>query len=210
MAVIIEKIVNRPVESNCFVLYQARLKSCIVVDPGTSDCYELLNFLRQNQLLPDYIVLSHEHFDHLSGVNKLKDIFSSRIICSKECSSKISDKKKNMSVFYDQVGFQSYTGDIFIEDIDFKLEWGNTFLEFVIAKGHTDASICILTEHALFTGDTIIRNHKTVTKFPGGSKTDLSESIEMLFLRFKGKNLTVYPGHGDIFPFDELDINNIL
>jgi hydroxyacylglutathione hydrolase len=210
MAVLIERIVNKPVESNSFIIYQTGIDSCIVVDPGTTDCHELVDFFEQNKLLPEYIILSHEHFDHLTGVNRLKDTFGSKIICSKVCSGKIGDIKKNMSVFYDQIGFQSYTCDILVEDINFRLEWGNTFLEFVPSMGHTDASICIVTGHSLFTGDTIIPNHKTVTKFPGGSKTDLSKSIEMLFSRFKGKNFTVFPGHGDIFPFDELSINNLL
>ena len=62
--------------------------------------------------MPEYIFLTHEHFDHIWGVNLLKEIYNSHLICSLTCSQKIVNKKKNMSIFYNQVGFEIYPVDI--------------------------------------------------------------------------------------------------
>jgi hydroxyacylglutathione hydrolase len=198
MAILVKRVINRPVDSNCFVIYQKGCTKCIIVDPGTSDCAELFNFFQEHNLVPDYIFLTHEHFDHLCGVNKLKDSYGCKIVCSKLCSDKIVDRKKNMSVFYDQIGFQSYPADIFLEDINNKLVWNDIEFEF------TKCSVCISVENKLFTGDTIIKDHKTVIKFPGGSKEELLNTLDHLFLKFRDKNTLVFPGHGECFLLEEI------
>jgi hydroxyacylglutathione hydrolase len=204
MAILVKRVINRPVDSNCFVIYQNGGTRCIVIDPGTSDCAELFFFFQEQILVPDYIFLTHEHFDHLRGVNKLKDRYGCKIVCSKLCSDKIVDRKKNMSVFYDQVGFQSYPADIFLEDINNRIVWNDTEFEFIDTRGHTKCSVCISVENKLFTGDTIIKNHKTVIKFPGGNKEELMQSLDHLFLKFRDKNTLVFPGHGECFLLEEI------
>ena len=210
MEVIVKRIINKPIDSNSFILYQQTQNNCIVIDPGTKDCNELFEFFGKNHLKPDLIVLTHEHFDHIWGVNKLKDTFDCKIVCSGLCSGKISDKKKNMSLFYDQTGFQSYSGDIIVEEINYVLDWNDVKIEFIETKGHTEGSICLVVSDMLFTGDTMIMNHKTVTKFPGGSKKDLSGSLNLLFLKLKGRNLRVFPGHEEPFEFDKSIISDFI
>ena len=207
---IVACIKNKPIDSNCYVIYQDGNAGCIVVDPGTEECSELFQFFEIHSLIPEYIILTHEHFDHLWGVNKLKDFFSIKTICSVTCAEKIVDRKKNMSVFYNQVGFQSYPSDILIENTNCTFIWNTNKFEFVITEGHTDGSICIILEDKLFTGDTIIKNHKTVVKFPGGNKEKLDNSLKIIFSKFDGLKIHVYPGHGDCFYLDEIDIEEII
>ncbi len=204
MNVLIETIPNKPVDSNSFVIYMQEEGPCIIIDPGTEDCTDLIKFIKKTKLKPEYIFLTHEHFDHIWGVNKLKELYSCKIVCSLDCSIKIISKKKNMSLFYDQVGFETYPADIHIEDIDNRLEWNGKKIEFISTKGHTDASICILIDNNLFTGDTIIKNIKTVIKLPGGSKTKLLESLSLLNIKFTGKQIIIYSGHGESFLYDEI------
>lgn len=210
MDIFVKRIVNRPVDSNSFVIYRKEIANCIVIDPGTSDCMELFHFFREHNLNPDYIFLTHEHFDHIWGVNKLKETYDCKIICSKDCAEKIIGRKKNMSVFYDQIGFQSYPADILIENINHRIVWNDIEFEFIDSRGHTNGSVCIYVEDKLFTGDTIIKNHKTVIKFPGGSKEKLLNSLNLLFLKFDGNNVRVYPGHGESFFWEEVLIEQIV
>jgi hydroxyacylglutathione hydrolase len=105
MSILVERILNKPIDSNSFVIYTKENKSCILIDPGTEDSADLIFFIENNNLQPEFIFLTHEHFDHIWGVNKLKDIYNSRIVCSGDCASKIVDIKKNMSVFYNHILF---------------------------------------------------------------------------------------------------------
>ena len=204
MSVYIEKIINRPVDSNCFVIYSRVNERCIIVDPGTKDCKELVIFLESNRLCPEYIILTHEHFDHIWGVNKLKDLYGSKIICSALCSDKITNAKKNLSLFYDQVGFEVYPADITIEAINNTLKWDDITINFINTKGHSDGSISFFFDDNLFVGDLIIKGYKTITKLPGGNKDQSKESMRCIFSNFIPSKTVVYSGHGDIFTLDQI------
>lgn len=210
MNILVERIPNKPINSNSFVIYTKANNSCIIIDPGTEDCIDLFNFLKIRKLKPEYIFLTHEHFDHIWGVNKLKDTYNCKIVCSLNCSQRIIAKKKNMSIFYNQVGFETYPADIHIENIDNQIEWNGEKVEFIATQGHTDASICILIDNNLFTGDTVIKNIKTIIKLPGGSKTKLQESFSLINNKFKGKHIMINSGHGESFWYDELKVQKFV
>ena len=60
--------------------------------------------------------------------------------------------------------------------------------------GHTPGSVCLLMEHALFSGDTLFARSCGRVDLPGGSGTQMRASLELLRgLPFEG---AVYPGHG--------------
>lgn len=61
----VQRIINIPIPSNCFVLYnKVKGKNCVIVDPGGKSVAELFAFLDKEDLQPQYIILTHEHFDH--------------------------------------------------------------------------------------------------------------------------------------------------
>ena len=206
----IDRIVNSPINSNCFIIHKAGFSNCIIVDPGSKDNSEIINFITSRNLKPEYIILTHEHFDHIWGVNELKSRYNLKIISSQFCNDKIVDRKKNLSVFYDQIGFNSCKADILVEEINYRLLWNNHFFEFINTPGHTEGSICIYTESVLFTGDTLIKNEVTVTKLPSGNKEKLSLSLNKLIERFTEIKPIVFPGHGDSFSFSEIAQNRLL
>jgi hydroxyacylglutathione hydrolase len=205
----VKRIINNPIDSNSFVLYRKGYKNCVVVDPGTLGCENLLLFLNKSELIPEYIILTHEHFDHIWGINKLKDVYNSKIVCSEVCSVSITDIKKNMSVFYNQVGFKTYPADIIV-DSSSSILWHNIPIRFMETHGHTDGSMCILVDKKLFTGDTIIQNSKTVVKFPGGNREKLRLSLNMIFSRFMDKDIYVYPGHGSCCFLSEISNEDLI
>jgi hydroxyacylglutathione hydrolase len=202
-----KRIKNKPVDSNSYVIYRQGESSCVVIDPGTAGCADLLEFIHHHRIVPDYIFLTHEHFDHIWGVNKLKDSYHCKIVCTQDCAEKIVDKKKNMSIFYDQVGFETYSADIIVNN-NSKIQWSNSSFVFMETPGHTDGCLCISIDDKLFTGDTILKEFKTVVKLPGGSKKKLRRSLELIFSRFNGKSTEVYPGHGTIFFLEESSLEN--
>lgn len=209
MELLVELIRNNPIDSNCFVLYSYSNSDCIIVDPGTLDCKELLDFLLRKKLIPRYIILTHEHFDHIWGVSKLIELYDAKIVCSKKCFDLIIDKKRNLSLFYDQVGFEVYPVNLIVVS-DEVLKFGNYMIKFKETPGHSVGSISFWVNDMLFTGDVLINNCKTVTKLPGGSKKVLEETINDLQYLFKEKNMVVYPGHGVIFRFNEIDFSKII
>lgn len=74
------KIENYPVASNCYVLYdKSQGNTCILVDPGSENCDSLERTLEEHELLPEYIILTHEHFDHIWGCNYLTNKYKCKL-----------------------------------------------------------------------------------------------------------------------------------
>lgn len=199
----VHQIINSPVPSNCFVVYDKAVgEECIIIDPGSRRDNELFDFLDELCLTPKYIILTHEHFDHCWGVNELVERYTIPIVCSFLCAECIKYEKKNCSVFYNnKESFVITHPTIHVDAIGFKLSFEDYDVHFFVTPGHTDASICFTIGKCLFTGDTLIKDTRTVTKLPTGSVVRLKESLTFLS-SMKGKEFVVYPGHGNRFAFD--------
>lgn len=206
----VQQIINTPVTSNCFVLYDKTASNdCLIVDPGSKSDEDLFAFLEQVSLSPKYIILTHEHFDHCWGVNQLVKQYHIPIICSQLCAEAIQHEKRNCSVFYDnKISFTINSETISTESLGNKLSLWGTDILFYHTPGHTEASICFTVNDFLFTGDTLLKDTRTVTKLPTGSAVRLEES-KALFSKMQGNGFTVFPGHGEIFQLDEYDLNKI-
>lgn len=201
-------IVNSPVTSDCYVLFDKCYGTdCIIVDPGSRDNQELFTLIDGEGLSPKYIILTHEHFDHCWGVNQFVEKYHIPIICSQLCAEAIKSEKRNCSVFYDnREPFIIDSQTISTESLGSMFMFGMYEIRFYNTPGHTDASISFVIEDYLFTGDTLIKDEKTVTKLPTGSAVKLNESL-ILFASMCGKHYTIYPGHGKAFPLDGYDLS---
>lgn len=203
----VRKIINTPVSSNCFVLYDKKLSTnCIIVDPGSKYNEDLLSFLCAQKLKPDYIILTHEHFDHCWGVNNLVERYNIPIICTDSCIKCIANDKKNCSVFYDNSErFSIQSEAISIESINYELCLNGSIIRFFKTPGHTEASMSFLSENCLFTGDALIKGLRTVTKLPTGSQSKQEETVRK-FAELQGRGYKVFAGHGEPFLLDNYDL----
>lgn len=98
---------------------------------------------------------------------------------------------------------------ISIESIGYKLIFCGSQLEFYEPPGHSDASVCFVLNGCLFTGDALLKDLKTVTKLPTGSKEKQRYTLLDLYT-MQGQGLIVYPGHGDSFDLDGYDLSKAL
>jgi len=199
-------IVNKPISSNCHIVCGSN-DECIIIDPGSEDIVVYEQYLNDNHIVPIYIILTHEHFDHIWGVNKLRENYPGiRLICSEVCSERIQYKKKNYSLFFNGVGFEIGKADITLTEPISSMVWNNCDIRFIITQGHSEGSICIYFSelNVLFTGDTIIYGEKTVTKLKGGDINQLNQTLELLKRLFSARNPLLLTGHGESFYFNHI------
>lgn len=207
------KSVFHPIDSNMYVIVEDG--SALVVDPHVSE--DVLALLKENKVTKIDIILTHEHPDHTSGVNWLQDEFGAKLICHEECAAYIADEYNNRPILIsfilsirDQENgtneaenfnreFKSYVchADIvFKENMLYK--WNEHELKLIATPGHSKGSCCIILDDKLvFTGDSLIHNTPTITRFPGGSTKDYN-NITLPFLKSLDKNMRVLAGHGDL------------
>lgn len=201
------RFINHPVPSNTYVFYdETKGNECIIVDPGSKDSSDLVKFLESSDLYPKYIILTHEHFDHVWGTNTIKEKFGSHVVCSKVCAEKIGKPLKYFNLVYynDDAIFQIKDVDIIIDNFDYQLSWNGLSIKFLYTPGHSSSSMCIFFDGILFSGDTLIRGEKPVIKKRyEGSLAEFKKSIRLIFYTFK-PDTVVYSGHGDKFNLEEV------
>ena len=89
--------------------------------------------------------------------------------------------------------------DVIVEELDWKLMWGDVPIVSVNTPGHTNKGMCIEIGGCLFTGDTILYCTKPFLKSRyGASKSDLKNSIENIYHSYPD-DTKVFPGHGEQF-----------
>ena len=109
----------------------------------------------------DYILLTHEHYDHISGVNTWKKATGALVLCSKACAENIQNPKKSLAnhfkefcelqtwVVLDEIPASDpeYTclADQTFED-EMNLEWQGHFFRLFEIPGHSQGSIGILLD----------------------------------------------------------------
>jgi len=143
----------------------------------------------------DYIILTHEHFDHCGGAKKLKELSDASILMH-EKGAKTLENGEQWSASLFNASQESVEVEYKLRDGD-EINLGDFVLEVIHTPGHSKGSICLYEKNtaSLFSGDTIFA-HGGVgrTDFHGGDFIQLRESIKKL-LKLPIKNL--YPGHGD-------------
>ena len=60
-------------EQNASILYCDETNKCAIVDPG-GDIELLLKISKENNLIPEKILLTHGHIDHAGGAAELAEI----------------------------------------------------------------------------------------------------------------------------------------
>ena len=194
-------------ESNCYIL--AEDKKCVVIDPGES--VHLLTTLDEHGWEPELILLTHEHCDHMAGLDALREAYpQAHFAAAKNCNDGIQNTRLNMSRIMDvYLYFRGKLGihfdpivcrpaDEIIEE-NAQLSWRGHTLRLVPMPGHTPGSVGIfLDEKAFFSGDYLIPGEEPLLRFPGGD-ADSYEKITEPILRSLPAGIRVYPGHGEPF-----------
>lgn len=194
-------------ESNCYIL--ARDGACVVIDPN--DPVEVPALLLGRGWRPELVLLTHEHCDHMAGLEALRQQWpQSRVLCSEACDRGIQDPKRNMSQRMEvYLAFQGKTGVSYPPfvcrpadetfEAFYTMAWRGHRLRCVSLPGHTPGSICVFwDEKILFSGDYLLPGQEVILRLPGGSRADY-ETVTLPFLAALPPGLEVCPGHGDSF-----------
>jgi len=152
---------------------------------------EILDELKDKTL--KYILLTHGHFDHVLGVNGMKECTGAKVLVHKNDISRMEESANIMRTF-GVIGVETPKADDYINDNDI-LKFGNTEIKVIHTPGHTEGCVCYLIDGQLFSGDTLFRDSVGRCDLPGGNFSKLSDSIKNILFKLDD-NMVVYPGHG--------------
>lgn len=203
----VTRFVNSRFNSNTYIISHPEYDNVWVVDPGDTDgVFEWMK--NHHKSIITGILLTHAHFDHIYGMNNILSQFPISVVyvANEYGIETLSDPKKNGSKYTEEgpiVIMEGAVKRLFRNTV--KL-WDDTELQVLYTPGHSDDSVCFSVGSILFTGDTLIKDIKTVTKLKTGSVDKLLETQAML-KGLQGHDYIVYPGHGEMFELDGYDLD---
>ena len=143
----------------CYVVAEGN--SCIVIDPAW-DVSVIDNFLRDKNLIPEYVFFTHGHFDHTNNADKF--LRPRRLKGYMEKGDEVvCQLPADILEFYK--GSQNFM-------------WGKTLIAIIHTPGHTRGSVCIKIENLLFTGDTLFIGSIGRTDMPGSDPAKMIKSLQ--------------------------------
>ncbi len=139
-----------------------------IVDPGQAE--PVLDFLRNNQLSPSVILLTHEHNDHIGGLAQMLEHYPNCQVIGPSEVSGLVDKVVKDGDSFDLFGYQ---------------------VEVFKTAGHTKEHISYLVDDKLFCGDALF-SAGCGRVFTG----DFQAQFEALqVFNSLGDQILVYAGH---------------
>jgi len=194
----IDRLILGAYETNCYILREsAAAKDCLIVDAGLG-AGQLINFLKEHELNPVAVVLTHGHIDHIAGVAALRAQFADiKVYIHKVDAKMLTEAEHNLSALAG-VPFSADPADLFVEGGDV-IEQVGIKLQVLHTPGHTPGGICLYSrnEGIVFTDDTLFAGSVGRTDFPNGSMSQLLKSIREKLFTLPDETKT-YPGHGPI------------
>lgn len=120
-------------QSNYIWLLQDEQSHCVIVDPGEAG--PVIKVLQQNKIIPNAILLTHHHSDHVGGVNELLKTYPELQVYGPEETSKFGVQH----IVYEQS----------------EIKIGAMAFTVLDVPGHTAGHVAYLCHPYLFCGDVL-------------------------------------------------------
>lgn len=182
------------VETNFYYIYREGSAQTIVFDPGDLGD-RLCDELEKQNLTVKAIFLTHAHFDHILGLEAMKERTGAPVYACVHEKSLCKSSNLNQSVSFGRPCTASV--DHWLQDGE-EVELGGIRLRTIHTPGHTEGSCSYYIEegHILLSGDTLFEASVGRSDFPTGDGEILLDSIRTRLYTLPD-DTTVFPGHGN-------------
>ncbi len=172
-------------DTNCYIVTNEETLECVVIDPG-AEYNTIMDYLEDNRLKCQAIMLTHGHFDHTGAVEDVAEDTGAIVYMSRQDDAQVMQSPHfryslpENGVYYDD-------GDV--------IELAGMRFEILSTPGHTPGGVTIICGDAIFTGDTLFKGSAGRTDLDGGSAD--AEMVSLKKICDLPGDYEVYPGHMD-------------
>jgi len=188
-----------PFMKNGFVLGCEDTREGVVIDPG-DDVDLLLEAVEQHDLDIRYILLTHAHLDHVTGVGRAKNVLGAPVVLHRDDNVLYEAVVEQGRMFGLAVDAQPPVDRFY--DGPGPWTFGRYAAWVYHTPGHCRGGVCLAVGRddtagrTLFVGDTLFAGGIGRTDLPGGSLPTLLRSIREVLFGFPDETV-VYSGHGE-------------
>lgn len=188
----IERFVLGPIETNCYVVVNEDTKECFAVDMAYCP-KAYVDHIREQGYQMKALFLTHGHFDHIMGIDGVREKFKVPVYASEKEQEILQDARLNLSAAYG--GGYTFSDATYVRDGE-ELEIAGMKIKVIETPGHTAGGCCyyIAEEEVLFSGDSLFCASIGRTDFPTGSSSQLVRAVRDKLIVLP-EDTMVYPGH---------------
>lgn len=193
----IQKFVVNPLGENSYILYD-ETGECIFVDPGfffAEEHEEVKEYITANQLKPVMIANTHCHFDHIMGVEFVREEYKVPFLAHPDDAFLVERAVSQSQMFgFDVPEVKPMDGLLKEGDT---LKFGNSEMKILHIPGHSPGHVVFYSEEekVLVVGDVLFYGSIGRTDLPGGDFETLISGIKTKLLTLPD-DTKVYSGHG--------------
>ncbi len=205
---IVKHLVTGPLQVNTYIVGDEVTRDAVVIDPG-GQAPEIMRIIKEEGLTLRRIINTHAHFDHVTGVEALKEATGVPFHLH-PADLPILESFGRQLAYFGLPGGDPPTVDEYLEEGQ-EIAIGNTVLRVLFTPGHSPGHVTFLYEgsendagedpavpggrRVAFSGDVLFQGSIGRFDLPGGDYERLMRSIRTVLLPL-GDTTVIYPGHG--------------
>jgi hydroxyacylglutathione hydrolase len=195
--VVVAGIESAPFGENSYIVARRGAAGAVVIDPGFEPD-ALITCLEERGLVPEAILLTHGHSDHIAGNAALRDRWPGLpILVGRNDASKLTDPVGNLSAGFG-LPFTSPPADRLLAEGD-RLDLAGLLIEVAEIPGHSSGHVVFridgIRPGLVFAGDVLFQEGIGRTDFADGDFRALAAGIRGK-LYMLPDDTVVLPGHG--------------
>jgi glyoxylase-like metal-dependent hydrolase (beta-lactamase superfamily II) len=188
-----------PFMKNGYVIGCEETRAGVVIDPG-DEVEQLLEAVDDHRLSIKYILLTHAHMDHITGVGRARSALGAPAGLHRDDEFLYKAVVQQGAAFGFRVAAQPPVD--FFYDGEGPWRFGRYAVSVRHTPGHSPGGVCLVVgrdgsaERTLFVGDTLFAGSIGRTDLPGGDLETLLRSIRDVLFSFPD-DTPVLSGHGE-------------
>lgn len=208
----IHRYIMPAIESNMYLMIAD--ESALIIDPNVNS--DALALMVKRQVRNVLVLLTHEHYDHISGVNWLRENLPAcaiEVFATEAAAEALHNPSQNLAKFWEvllmdkppekikagiSVADETYSchaDRTFSESV--QLAWEGHSIRMQSAPGHSKGGALIfLDDNILFSGDNLVNGAGVICRLPGGNWKTYCEKTRPAIDKLPD-DICVMPGHGD-------------
>lgn len=190
---IIRRFPCGPYATNAYLVVCPVTQRTAIIDPSPGSAEVVIAHIRDHALIPDKILLTHSHWDHIADVAPLKELYKIPVGVHPEDAYNLEHPGIDQIPY--SIEIQGVKPDLLFKEGD-EILVGRVVFTVIYTPGHTPGCVCFYSanERVLISGDTLFKGTIGSLSLPTSRPELMLGSLKKLAAL--PRDTVVFPGHG--------------